>query len=430
MTGSFFREITSFVCDYKPETIPEEYSLFFLNYLAAAYSGSSENAVSIAAGYAAEENPGVFQPLGRNERLSAAGCVRTDCFSSAIQAYDDIHFETTAHPCGPVASALLGIARSRPVTLKEFLEALMTGMETECRTGVLLFGEGSKGWYTTSVCGVIGAAAGCARLLGLSYSQCENALALAASYACGNRGTHGSMAGSWMPAIAAEKGYEAALLSSNGFTCSSSAFDGALGMVNQITETPCELQALAGLGKELICRKVSCKPYPYGFISFGVLECLSHLQPQEEIEEVILEVSERVSILGKKPYPSTMYEGFVSLPFIAARALLNPESLYLPLNEKIELSEAEKELIGRVRIIPCSTFTDDTARVTVLSGKGSETVYCEEPSGSSKKPMEREQVIRKARLLNPEDAITDILSNPRDYMNRTLVFAGGRLTIE
>ncbi|MDO4520603.1 MAG: MmgE/PrpD family protein, partial [Erysipelotrichaceae bacterium] len=356
---SFFEELVSFVTDFHPETVPEEYRYFFLNYLAVTYSGSKEKAVSIAAKYAENENPGIFQPLGRGEKLSPAGCVRIDCFSSAIQVYDDIHFATTAHPCGPVASALLGIARTRTVTLNEFLEALMVGMEAECRTGILLFSKGSKGWYTTSVCGLIGAAAGCARLLELGRQQTENALALAASYVCGNRGTHGAMAGSWMPAIAAEKGYEAARLASLDFTCSHSAFDGALGMVNLVTEKPAYEQALAGLGEILISREVSCKPYPYGFISFGVLECLSQLKPHEDIQDVALEVSERAAMLGKNPYPSNMYEGFVSLPFITARALLNPARLYQPLSEVIELSQEEKALTAKIRIIPVSSYADD-----------------------------------------------------------------------
>ena len=426
---SFFRKLDSFVCDFQAETVPEEYRYYLLNYLAVTSSGAKENAVSIAAKYAECENPGAFQPLGRDEKLSAAGCVRTDCFSSAIQAYDDIHFATTAHPCGPVASALLGIARTQKVTLDEFLEALMIGMEAECRTGVLLFTNGSKGWYTTSVCGTVGAAAGCARLLKLDRIQTENALALAASYISGNRGTHGAMAGSWMPAIAAEKGYEAARLASLGFTCSASSFEGKMGMVNLVTDHPAYEEALKGLGETLTSREVSCKPYPYGFISFGVLECLSQLKPHRDIEEVTLEVSDRVALLGKNPYPSTMYEGFVSLAYIAARALLDPVNLYQPLSERIELSEEEKDLIAKIRIVPLSSYSDDMARVTVKETQGSETVFCDQPSGSSKKPMTKDQVIRKAKALGLSEKLISLIEDPSSG-NMILTFRDNRLTIE
>ncbi|MBQ7992018.1 MAG: MmgE/PrpD family protein [Solobacterium sp.] len=426
---SFFKELVSFVCDFQTDPSLEEYRYYFLNYLAVTYSGSEENAVSIAAKYAESENPGLYQPLGRSEKLSPAGCVRTDCFSSAIEAYDDIHFATTAHPCGPVASALLGIARTQKVTLNEFLHALMIGMEAECRTGVLLFTNGSRGWYTTSVCGLIGAAAGCARLLRLNRNQTENALALAASCVCGNRGTHGAMAGSWMPAIGAEKGYEAARLASLGFTCSTSSLEGKMGMVNLVTDNPAYEEALEGLGETLISKEVSCKPYPYGFISFGVLECLSHLHPHKDIEEVILEVSERAALLGKNPFPSTMYEGFVSLAFIAARALLDPVNLYQPLWERIELSEEEKDLIRKIRIIPQSSYTDDMAKVTVIDAEGSETVYCDQPSGSSKKPMTGERVIQKVKTLGLSDEVITLIAD-RSFGNRILSFRENRLTIE
>jgi 2-methylcitrate dehydratase PrpD len=426
---SFFEELVSFVTDFHPETIPEEYRYYFLNYLAVTYSGAKENAVSIAAQYAQSESPGGYQPLGRNEKLSPAGCVRIDCFSSAIQAYDDIHFATTAHPCGPAASALLGIARTREVTLKEFLEALAVGLEAECRTGILLFKNGSKGWYTTSVCGTIGAAAGCARLLKLNREQTGNALALAASCVCGSRGTHGAMAGSWMPAIAAEKGYEAAKLASLGFTCGLSAFEGTMGMVHLVTDQPAYEEALAGFGETLISREVSCKPYPYGFISFGVLECLAQLKPHKEIQEVTLEVSGRAAMLGKNPYPSTMYEGFVSLPFITARALLNPAGLYQPLSESIELSQEEKALISKIRIIPVSSYSDDTAKVTVSGPDGTETVFCSEPSGSSKKPMTKEQVIHKAEALGLSLELIHCLTDPGISSESTVGFRNGVITI-
>lgn len=424
---SFFRKLVSFVCDFQAETVPEEYRYYLLNYLAVTSSGATENAVSIAAKYAECENPGAFQPLGRDEKLSAAGCVRTDCFSSAIQAYGDIHFATTAHPCGPVASALLGIARTQKVTLDEFLEALMIGMEAECRTGVLLFTNGSKGWYTTSVCGVIGAAAGCARLLKLNRTQTENSLALAASYVLGNRGTHGTMAGSWMPAIAAEKGYEAARLASLGFTCSASSFEGKMGMVNLVTDSPAYEEALKGLGETLISREVSCKPYPYGFISFAVLECLSQLKPHRDIEELILEVSDRVAVLGKNAYPSSMYEGFVSLAFIAARALLDPVNLYQPLSERIELSEKEKDLIAKIRIVPVSSYTDDMAKVTVTDREGSETIFCSEPSGSSKKPMSKEQILHKVKTLGLSEQLISSLTDSEAVKSRTVQFTGSQI---
>ena len=55
--------------------------------------------------------------------------------SSHIFDYDDTHLKTIIHPAGPVASAILALAEMRPVSGKEFLNALVLGVETECRIG-------------------------------------------------------------------------------------------------------------------------------------------------------------------------------------------------------------------------------------------------------------------------------------------------------
>lgn len=55
--------------------------------------------------------------------------------------YDDTHLETIIHPTGPVAAALLGITETlqRPVSGKEFITALVAGIEVECKCGLAVW---------------------------------------------------------------------------------------------------------------------------------------------------------------------------------------------------------------------------------------------------------------------------------------------------
>lgn len=160
-----------------------------------------------------------------------------NCYASAVQAFDDIHFATTTHPAGPVASAIVGVSALTDVSTSDAAEALAIGMEVECRLALALFSSGTGcagGWYTTGMAGGVGAAAACGRLLGLDVKQMGSALGWAATMASGVRGTHGSTAGTFVPALAARAGLEAALLARDGLTCSLDALDGTYGLVSQV----------------------------------------------------------------------------------------------------------------------------------------------------------------------------------------------------
>ena len=415
--GTLIRKLAEFAAEGEASS-PETYALYFLNWISAAMSGAHENAADILAEFMAQEGTGNYQPLGRNENLRPSDCAAIDCFSSAIQAYDDIHFETTTHPCGPVAAAICAVIRKQETTLKELLDALCIGMETECRCARALFSHGSSGWYTTGIAGVIGAAAAVARLLKFNAKQMENAMALAASTASGNRGTHGSMAGSYIPAFAAKNGYDAAMMSACGFTCSSSALDGTNGLIACIDPDADIEKALQSLGTEFISLKTSCKPYPYGFISYGLISCFREKREYRDVEEVICTVSKRCAQLGANPFPKTMYEGFVSLPYITAKAILDPESLCIPLSEHLTLSEAERELISKIRIEEDQNMNDQSASVTIRTKNRIDTLSSFQPSGTAEYPMTKEDILHKVRSLNTVDEVLiKQLEEPETYYN-------------
>jgi 2-methylcitrate dehydratase PrpD len=80
--------------------------------------------------------------------------------SSHIFDYDDTHLKTIIHPAGPVASAILALSEMQPVSGKDFLNALVLGVETECRIGNSVYpNHYDVGWHITGTAGVFGAAA-------------------------------------------------------------------------------------------------------------------------------------------------------------------------------------------------------------------------------------------------------------------------------
>ena len=391
------------------------YRAAFLNFLGVLLSGIHEDAVRILADTCRENGSGRYSVPGLQGTYSLCDAAEISCFASAIQAYDDIHFDSTEHPCGPVASAVIAVSQTKRISFKEALAALAAGMEAECRIGSMLFKEKSSGsapgWYTTGIAGAIGAAAASGRLLGFSQEQMESVLGLAASFASGIRGTHGSMAGSYVPAIAASSGVRAALLVKNGFTCGLSALCGPNGLIRTIAPYADAEPYFSAFNEKFFSMDTSCKTYPYGFISFPLIDCLKTMRLPETVRSAEVTVSKRAAALGSRPDPSSMYDAFVSLPYIAASMILNKEAAYTPLHTDFRVSDAEAEMMKRVRIIADENLSDDAVMISVNDGeiKAKHTGS----SGSASAKMTEEEVIHKFLSL-------DIAEEPKKIIHTIL----------
>src|SRR5580765_6926897 len=110
--------------------------------------------------------------IGRSERIDALSAAFLNAAGANVFDYCDTHLPTVVHPTAPLAPALLSLAELRRVTGPELLLAFILGFEIECRVGGAVSpGHYPKGWHITSTCGVFGAAAGAAKLLGLGDKQ-------------------------------------------------------------------------------------------------------------------------------------------------------------------------------------------------------------------------------------------------------------------
>ena len=285
----FGHSLAAFAVEDMRGTASSFYVDAFLNWYGCALAGSRQEVVERAVAFYQMDAPSELLPLiGRSERLSASASILVDCLGSASLAYDDIHFETTLHPAGPVAAAILGLSRCQPVSGAAALDALRVGMEIECRVALAMFGPetgSAKGWYPTGIAGGIGAAAAVGRLLGFDVSRMENALGLAAARSSGIRGTHGSMAAYWVPGFAAEAGYVSARLAEAGLSCKIESLTGVNGLLRQVALRPDVEAGLDGLGTRYVCETTACKPYPFGFIAHAVIKCCQDLHAKIQQEK-------------------------------------------------------------------------------------------------------------------------------------------------
>ena len=208
-----------------PESVRKQAARAWLNWVACAVGAARMPAVDAAVKGALMIAQGDVPILGRPERVGLSDAALLGSLSASAHTFDDTHLSTITHPTGPVASALLACAYrlgevGLPVSGERLLNALAIGLELECRVScALAAGNSHPGWYMTGLSGGIGAAAAVGNLLGLSRDQMVSALGLAATQASGFRATHGSMAITFVPGIAARDGLVAAYMAAADFVC-------------------------------------------------------------------------------------------------------------------------------------------------------------------------------------------------------------------
>lgn len=132
--------------------------------------------------------------------------------------FDDTYVPAITHTSAPVWAAVLALGQARDAKAHAMLEAFVIGFEVAARAGYGL-GQGltARGLHSTGVFGRIGAAAACARLLGLDETRAMHALAAAATQAGGLTASFGTMAKPYHAGKAAMDGVLSAELAAAGF---------------------------------------------------------------------------------------------------------------------------------------------------------------------------------------------------------------------
>ncbi len=215
--------------------------------------------------------------IGRKERLDPLGAAFVNAIGGNLLDYDDTHLRTVIHPTAPVAPAALALAEQRGLSGAAMLQAFILGAEVACRIGNAVSpGHYARGWHITSTCGVFGAAAASAKLLGLDAERTAHALGIAASQSAGIVENLPSAAKNVSVGNAARNGLFSALLAEAGYTAAPAAIEGALGWGRAMGDEPDVAAAMSGLGEQWELGLNTYKPYPAGIVMHAVVDaCLA-----------------------------------------------------------------------------------------------------------------------------------------------------------
>jgi len=191
-----------------------------LDYLGVALAGAEDPLVHILLDEMTEAGGSPQSSIiGHNAPLPALSAALVNGAAAHALDYDDVNMAMPGHPSVAILPGLLALAELKGSPGSEVITAFVAGYETACRIGAAMQpGHYNLGFHATSTVGSFGAAAACARLLGLDVEMTAMALGIAGTQAAGLKSQFGTMCKPFHAGKAAQNGLLAARLAARGFS--------------------------------------------------------------------------------------------------------------------------------------------------------------------------------------------------------------------
>ena len=300
-------------------------------------AGTDEEAGRLALDYArSQAAAGPAAVLGGGTRLSPALASMVNGTAGHALDYDDIGLGA-GHISVAIMPAVFAIAEQAGADGTALIDALVVAYEVAHRLttmyGDTRLGPYAAGYHKPSVYSVFGAAAGAARLLGLSADATAHAFGIAASQAGGLRANFGTMTKPLHAGVANRTGVEAALLARSGFTASTDILEQRFGWHDVICrgegDLPVVLDGLGGsyaIEEGLIFKAYPCCGANHHAID-GTINLLTEAGLSEpEVARIDVWIERRnIEDVLVYPWARTPLEGKFSLAYNVAAALADRE---------------------------------------------------------------------------------------------------------
>ncbi len=376
------------------DAVEHEAHRTFLNWLGCAIGAAKHEAVDAALAAVQMLAPAPQATLaGRSERVDMANAALINGISSHTFDYDDTHLKTIIHPAGPVASAVMALAEHQNSSGRQVIDALVLGIDVACRMGNLVYPEHyDRGWHITGSTGTLGAAAACARLLGLNAQQTTMAIGIAASQPVGLREQFGTMTKPFHPGGAARAGLMSALLAQQGFTSSARSLEAPRGWAQVLSTKYDWREAQDELGHRFEISFNAYKPFACGIVIHPSIDACAQLREQgvkaEDVKSIDLRVHPLVLELTGKKTPQDGLQGKFSVYHGCAVGLIFGRAGEEEFSDHIVRREDVVSLRDKVNAVVDPSVREESVFVTAhLKDGRSVKVHVEHAIGSLQRPM-------------------------------------------
>lgn len=377
----------------------------FADTIATMLAGREEPVVRIARDFVAGRQSAAAEAsllLGERKAAAADAALVNGAAGHALD-FDDVALG--GHPSTVLVPAVLAEGERLDASGEDALQAYLVGYEVWAE----LFRREPdayhlKGWHPTAVLGTVGAAAAVASLNKLPQQQCQHAIALAASMACGLVANFGTMTKPLHAGRAAAAAIDAVRFAASGLTAAPDAIEHHAGYLAALSpqgrvdrESPA-----AGLGRELRVLEygLSIKKYPTCYATHRVIDGVldlarEHRLRPEDVQEVRTRIGVAQASMLRNHQPVTGLEAKFSLEFAVASALVAGKVGLGELTDDFVGQRAVREVFPKVRIAtddtPCPIepifARNDSVQIVLRDGRTLETGDIRFARGNAMAPL-------------------------------------------
>jgi 2-methylcitrate dehydratase PrpD len=307
-----------------PPGIRERVKDLLLDALASALGGVEDEATTTILGMTSTlMGPGSSTVIGSSP-LSLAGATLVNGHLISSVSLCDVHYRSWCHLTPEVVPPALAIAGRQGSSGEELLVAIAAGCELTARIGVGLNYPAfhARGWNTSGVAGVFGAAVSAGKLLGLDGAQLTHALGLAGAQAAGSDAHRGTQTVRFLQPRAALSGLMAAELAAGGFAAMRDVLTEPVGGVYYThSDGGTPAAALAELGERWELEDVWLTVWPLALLVRNIVNTILDLAERTDVRPEDI-ASVRISISPRA------YELYGAMDFGSeARAKTSPRYL-------------------------------------------------------------------------------------------------------
>jgi 2-methylcitrate dehydratase PrpD len=359
VTRALIRAVRGIRWDETPEDAREVAQHCLLDFFGVAIAGSREMLTEILFNeIARSECSSEASLIGRSERASRLTAALVNGAAGHALDFDDTHMAMGGHPSAPIIPAILALAETTGASGRDVLEAIIIGVETECRLGAVIGAQHYVvGFHSTGTIGTFGAAAACAHMLELDEDGWLCALGLAGTQAAGLKSGFGTMAKPLHAGRAAANGLLSALAARCGYTANPAILEAEQGFFAThagAKATPTDFDRFAG---KFLIRDNLFKYHASCYLTHAPINAAQLIRGQHRfdpnaIDAVEVRVHPSLFSICNIQEPKTGLEGKFSLRATTAMALLGEDTSDLATFSDAKVNAPEVvSLRDRVQIV-------------------------------------------------------------------------------
>ena len=333
--------------------------------------------------------------------------------------FDDVFEPGTVHASASIVPTAFAMAEMKGgIEGRQFLNAVALGIDMICRMAKAnKIPPGVSGMNATFQYAYFGCAGAAGKIMGLDEKKMLDAMGLAYSQTSGNSQNllEGTLSSRFCQGLAAQGGVYSAIFANNGISGAKEVLEGKFGYYPVYQQGEYDRKELLDyLGENFEGVNLTSKLYPCCMHTHAAIEGILKITSEyglqgKDIEKIIIGVNQQgfnfVCLpLEKKRAPKTTPEAQFSLPYVVATALVKG---------KVFLEDFTTEEIRNPYVLRVASKVDcvvdpaiektaggkvTPAVVEIITKKGERLSHqIKGPRGSSKKPMDMDDIADKFR---------------------------------